>query len=70
MRSHPLVTIRFSQRIDGQDVVEIESHWYHVPRMGERVEVGVPDVDKPWISGPVRSVIWRELEGDVLVVVE
>lgn len=57
----PLVTIHFE---DGDDPrLVIERHWYHVPQVGELVEL---HHNGETVGGTVRAVFWDD-NGDVTV---
>lgn len=58
--SHVILTVRIYGVFDGSPKTV---YWYHVPRLGDRVEVTVaPDVV---FQGPVEAVIWSDSHVEV-----
>lgn len=60
---HPLVTIRFEWIKDPVlTQLRIERHWYHVPRMGDCVELThhPTDGEPVIVSGTVGIVMWSD----------
>ena len=68
MSPHPLMEIQlwFMDPIAPPEIVT--RHWYHVPRIGDEIEVAVMTGGfSNVLSGTVKSVLW--LDGDVVKVV-
>jgi hypothetical protein len=56
MTSHPIVTLRF-EAILPLEFETFERHWYHVPRVGDIVEI---DIGTMVVHGTVKVVFWGE----------
>lgn len=61
MNPHPLATLRFE--VAGPRIRPFEPfdrHWYHVPRVGDRVEIDMQGNGEQIVSGVVLEIVWHE----------
>jgi hypothetical protein len=60
MNPHPLATLRFEAAGPKIRFEPFERHWYHVPRVGDAVEIDLQGNGEEIVRGSVGAVVWCE----------